>query len=194
MTGAPIDASLRGTETPEQVQGAEVPDSKTNLAASPQLIMSPGVSRPVFKFADGAGLTDAFGNIYDGYGGGGGSSFIHKDTPAASVGDQADGAADGEFMVFDDVLSQYVPRTFRAFGSVLIETPTNKVYKLIRGAPYDLTITATEFFFGTGPGTVVFPAGPILSGADLDVTVSGTTGASADLSLRIDYTINLLDM
>lgn len=194
MTGAPIDASLRGTETPEQVQGAEVADSKTNLAASPQLIMTPGVSRPVFKFADGAGLTDAFGNIYDGYGGGGGSSFVFKNTPAAAVGDQADGAANGEFMVFDDVLSQYVPRTFRAFGAVLIEDPANKVYKLIRGAPYELTITATEFFFGTGPGTVVFPAGPILSGADLDVTVSATTGASADLSLRIDYTINLLDM
>ena len=112
MTGAPIDASLRGTETPEQVQGAEVPDSKTNLAASPQLIMSPGVSRPVFKFADGAGLTDAFGNVYDGYGGSGGSSFIHQNTPAASVGEAADGANDGEFLVFDDVFTQYLPKTY----------------------------------------------------------------------------------
>ena len=41
---------------------------------------------------------------------------------------------------------------------------------------------------------IVFPVGPILSGDDLDVTVSGTTGASADLSIRIDFTINLLDM
>lgn len=141
MTGAPIDASLRGTETPEQVQGAEVPDSKTNLAASPQLIMTPGVSRPVFKFADGAGLTDAFGNIYDGYGGGGGSSFVFKDTPAASVGTEADTANDGEFLVFNDTLTQYVPKTY-------VEASLMELTNTITPADFDLALfdNASQFW------------------------------------------------
>ena len=194
MTGAPIDASLRGTETPEQVQGAEVPDSKTNLAASPQLIMSPGVSRPVFKFADGAGLTDAFGNVYDGYGGSGGSSFVFKNTPSASMGEETDDAGEGQFPVFDESLSQYVPKTWDDFMAWLIEEPTDKTYPMINSMPYAITITNTAFNFTTGSGSVAFPSNPINIGDPIDIIVSATTGSPTDLQVIIEFERNLINL
>ena len=133
MTGSPIDASLRGTETPEQVQGAEVPDSKTNLAASPQLVMAPGVSRPAFKFEDGLGLTDAFGNIYDGYGGAGGSSITVRHIPPESLDETVDIADDLDLLQFDGTTEKWNPRTY-------IETQLMKLTNTITPADNDLAI------------------------------------------------------
>lgn len=112
MVDTPIDSSITSVVVAEPSQGDVLPDSNTILAALPQLIMEPGIAKPVFKFEDSAGLTDAFGNVYDGYGNAGGSSFINLNTPAASVGNEADTANNGEFLVYDDVLTQYLPKTY----------------------------------------------------------------------------------
>lgn len=194
MTGASIDASLRGTALPEQAQGVEVPDSKTNLAATPQLIMVPGVSRPVFKFEDGAGLTDAFGNIYDGYGGSGGSSFVFRHTSSSSMGDEIDTAGEGQFPVFDGVLSQYKPKTWSDFMAWLIEAPQDKTYPMIQSMPYEITIISTAFNFTTGSGSVTFPSSPITVGSPVDIVVSGTAGSPTDLQLIIEFERNLINL
>lgn len=194
MVDTPIDSAITSVVVAEPSQGDVLPDSNTILAANPQLIMDPGIAKPVFKFEDGAGLTDAFGNVYEGYAGAGGSSEIVVNPSTSVFGDELNASTEGQFLAFDDVLRKYIPKTFRTFGAALVVRPIDEVLKLILAVPYDLTITATQFSFDAGPGSVAFPSGTILQGNDLSVTVSGTDGTSLKLSIRIDFTINLLDM
>lgn len=108
-----IDASLRnGTIIPGS-DGTVIPDSQPLLAASPQLVMEPGVVRPSFKFEDGQGLTDAFGNVYVGYGGAGGSSSVIIHTPSEQVvEDDIPGIDDLDLLQFDAASELYVPRSY----------------------------------------------------------------------------------
>lgn len=108
-----IDASLRnGTIIPGS-DGTVIPDSQPLLAANPQLIMEPGVVRTSFKFEDGNGLTDAFGNVYVGYGGAGGSSSSVVHVPSEQVvEDDVPGIQDLDFLQFDIASELYVPRSY----------------------------------------------------------------------------------
>lgn len=189
-----IDSSIRGTILPDQAQGAEVPDSKPILAATAQLIMSPGVSRPSFKFEDGAGLTDAFGNVYTGYGGGGGSSFIFKETPSSSMGDEVDDAGEGQFPVFNENLSQYVPKTWEDFMAWSIQEPEAITYPMIASMPYAITITNTVATFTTGSGSVTFPSNPVDVGDPIDIVVNSVNGSPEFLEVIIEFERNLIDL
>lgn len=107
--GAPIDASIRRAALVSEARGNIVPDSSSKLAEVPELVMEPGVERLVLKFADGLGLTDDYGNVYDGYGAAGGSSLTVSSTPPSSIDDDIDDADDGDILVFDDSTEKYVP-------------------------------------------------------------------------------------
>ena len=109
-----IDASLRRPILPEN-RGSQVPDSKKLLADTPQLVMSPGVSRPVYRFDDGDGLTDAFGNVYDGYGTGG-QSRTFSISPAESVDDELDQANDLDVIQYNAGREKYEPKSLNDAG------------------------------------------------------------------------------
>lgn len=103
-----LDASLRRAIDQRESQGASVPDSTPSKDDNPQLVMSAGVVRPVYKFEDGDGLTDAFGNVYEGYGGSGGSSFSYRHIPAESVDQEIDvESQDGDIPVFNGQREKY---------------------------------------------------------------------------------------
>lgn len=112
MTSSPIDASLRGPILPTRDRGTEVPDSRQKLAATPQLIMQAGAVRPAFRFDDGDGLTDAFGNKYEGYGQAGGDSFVHKHIPSDTLDEEVDGAADEDFLQFNDSREKWETKSY----------------------------------------------------------------------------------
>lgn len=112
MTGAPIDSSLRRPILPTKDKGTEVPDSQAKLAASPQLLMEAGAVRPTYRFDDGDGLTDAFGNKYDGYGGAGGDSFIINHIPSKSVDEEVDTAIDLDFLQYNAAREKYETRSY----------------------------------------------------------------------------------
>ena len=114
-----IDASLRRPILP-QTSGGTVPDSQALLEDNPQLIMDPGVARPVYKFDDGGGLTDAFGNVYDGYGGAGGSSFVN--TPAESIDDQVDVANDLDIIKYNAATEFYESKSREDAGLAVVST------------------------------------------------------------------------
>lgn len=106
-----IDASLRRPILPDN-RGSQVPDSKPLLANTPQLIMSPGVSRPVYKFDDGDGLTDAFGNVYDGYGTGGISTSTVSSSPD-TVDDEIDTTSDDlDILQYNASREKYESKSF----------------------------------------------------------------------------------
>lgn len=112
MTGSPIDASLRRPILPTKDRGTEIPDSQSKLAASPQLIMEAGAVRPVYRFEDGDGLTDAFGNKYDGYGTGTGDSLTWTHTPSEDLDAEIDDADDLDFLQYDGSREKWVSRTY----------------------------------------------------------------------------------
>jgi len=101
-----IDASLRRPILPQNI-GSQVPDSKPLLADNPQLVMSPGVSRPVFKFLDGGGLTDAFGNVYEGYG----NSRTFTMSQAETIDDEVDTANDKDIIQYNATIEKYEPKS-----------------------------------------------------------------------------------
>ncbi|HHA19201.1 MAG TPA: hypothetical protein ENK70_05795, partial [Methylophaga sp.] len=106
-----IQASLRRSILPTKDRGDVVPDSKKKKAAVPQLLMVPGIVRPVWKFEDGDGLTDAFGNKYDGYNDAGGDSLSVTHTPAESVDEEVDAADENEdIMVYNFARKKYEPK------------------------------------------------------------------------------------
>jgi len=170
MPGNSIDGTLRRPILPTQDRGTEIADSRSKLAPNPQLFMVPGAVRPSYKFEDGNGLTDAFGNVYEGYGGAGGSSFnLKNDTDFAKS------------VVKDSI-------------NVFIETPQDKTYKLINNSPRTIDILDLESEFASGSGTVSVspapPSGVVGIGGDLTLTISGSVSPE-DLTVRIDTQIDL---
>lgn len=114
-----IDSSLRRPALPIS-EGGVVPDSLTLLEPAPQLNIDPGVSRPVFKFDDGDGLTDAFGNIYDGYGGAGGSTTLAQTTPPVSIDDEVDVSVDLDIIQYNASREKYEPKSRTAAGLAVV--------------------------------------------------------------------------
>lgn len=112
MTGSPIDASLRRPILPTKDRGTEVPDSRQKLAPSPQLIMEAGAVRPNFRFDDGDGLTDAFGNKYDGYGNAGGDSFVITHQPPEDLDDEIDDADDEDLIQYNGAREKWEKRNY----------------------------------------------------------------------------------
>lgn len=55
MTGAPIDSSIRRMIISKKAGKHSLPDSKTDLDESPQLIMEPGDEQFAFQYDDGLG-------------------------------------------------------------------------------------------------------------------------------------------
>ena len=107
-----IDASLRRAQVTAKDRGDVVPDSKPKKADNPQLVMEAGVVRPVFKFGDGGGLTDAYGNVYDGYGNSGGSSITWTHTPSDTLDDtNLSNADDEDILVYDADDELYYPQS-----------------------------------------------------------------------------------
>lgn len=124
--GSPIDASIRRAALVREARGNIVPDSSPKLAATPQLIMEPGVERFALKFADDLGLTDAYGNTYDGYAAAGGASSITvtQDPPQSIQKNKVDAATDKQILVFDDVDDLYLPRDIDFFAELpLVDDP-----------------------------------------------------------------------
>lgn len=119
MTGAPIDNSIRGTILPTPDRGNVLPDSKRKLAPVAQLVMEPGVERISFKFQDGNGLIDSFGNVYEGYGGAGGASISVSHTPPTSLDETNIGNADDDqILVYDEDQQQYLPQDISYFNVI----------------------------------------------------------------------------
>lgn len=119
-----IDASFRRAILPGN-RASGVADSKRILAATPQLIMEPGVSRPVYRFDDGDGLTDAFGNVYDGYGSGG-FSTTYTFGPAESVDTEVDNANDKDILQYNLSREKYEPVSKEAAQLAIFETGTEQ--------------------------------------------------------------------
>lgn len=194
-----IDASLRnGTIIPGS-DGTVIPDSQPLLAASPQLIMEPGVVRLSFKFEDGQGLTDAFGNVYVGYGGAGGSSSIVVNAVSEQVvEDDIPGVEDLDLLQFDIASELYVPRTFdeanvsrntvRDYISVHINFPENKSYKIINNALYTQNILSATFEFEVGSGTVSLSENSVVNiGNDQSIILSGVSAGARGLIVMIFF-------
>lgn len=112
MTGSPIDASLRRPILPTKDRGTEVPDSRQKLAPTPQLVMQAGAVRPSYRFDDGDGLTDAFGNKYDGYGNAGGDSFIITHNPPEDLDAEVDAADDEDLLQYNGTREKWEKRTY----------------------------------------------------------------------------------
>lgn len=113
-----IDSSLRRPILPQHI-GGQVQDSKPLLAENPQLVMTPGVSRPVYRFDDGNGLTDAFGNVYDGYGG---NSRRFQISPAESIDDEIDESEDKDIIQYNIDRLKYEPKSLDEAGIALFDT------------------------------------------------------------------------
>jgi hypothetical protein len=114
-----IEASLRRPQIAAKDPGGVVADSKPTKAQNPQLVMEPGVVRPAFKFDDGGGLTDSFGNVYEGYDRAGGSSVIvNQDPPKSVSGSILDNANDKDLIVYDGADELYKPRPISFFEEV----------------------------------------------------------------------------
>jgi len=107
-----IEASLRRPQINPQDRGSTIPDSKPTKAANPQLLMTGGVVRPSFRFDDGDGLTDAFGNVYEGYGGAGGSSNTFRHNPPRTLDDEVDPSDDEDLLQFNGSREKWEPRTY----------------------------------------------------------------------------------
>jgi len=103
-----IDASLRRAILPE-TQATFVSDSTAELDPAPQIIIDAGVSRPVWKFDDGLGLTDAYGNVFEGYSSGG-FTFRSSKVPASSIDETADAANDLDVLQFNATTEKYDPK------------------------------------------------------------------------------------
>jgi hypothetical protein len=116
---ANIDSSIRRTILPPQEQGSIVSDTRNKLEALPKVTMSPGVARPSFKFEDGDGLTDDFGNVYEGYGGAGGSSKITS-ANGLDLSDLGDVSSliptDEQVLTYDNAAGLWKPEDVPAVG------------------------------------------------------------------------------
>lgn len=80
--------------------------------------------------------------------------------------------------------------TIDDFISILVEKPTNKTYIVGYSIPFPVQILGTAYTFGTGPGVATFQSGTINTGNNITMVVTGTTGASANLSARISTRTN----
>ena len=124
MTGAPIDNAITNTVLPGVSQGATVPDSIPLLADTPQLVMTPGVVKPNYLFADGDGVSGVIGNIYTGYGSGlGGTSIVVNNND----GDQFAGGAseNGDFWRFSAVGNIGEKRSYIEAELMKLDSVTN---------------------------------------------------------------------
>jgi hypothetical protein len=86
--------------------------------------MEPGPERPVFKFDDGEGLTDAFGNVYEGYGGNTSSTSIvvnSTDSNPLDPEDIVDNANNFDILVFNSSTEKYEPESITFFNPVLTD-------------------------------------------------------------------------
>ena len=201
MTGSPIDAAIRSTETPSASIGNLVPDSKAILAEIPQLIMNPTTERLNLKFQDGLGLTDDYGNVYDGYNGTS-SSVIWTNNPTESLqvgtgnssGVPDPDAATGNTVVYDEETGQYRSVVNIDYVMFIIEKPTNRDYPFALELPFGVTIIPElcSYEIESGSGAVTFPSGDIESGELAFITVTGTTSTSEFLKAQVGFSKNIL--
>ncbi len=201
MTGSPIDAAIRSTETPSASVGNLVPDSKSILAEIPQLIMNPTTERLNLKFEDGLGLTDDYGNVYDGYNGTS-SSVIWTNNPNESLqvgtGNSAGvpdpEATTGNTVVYDEETGQYRSVANIDYVLFIIEKPLNRTYPFALELPYSVTIISSlcGYSIEEGSALVSFPTGTIPAGSGASINVSGTDGESEFLKVQVGFSKNIL--
>lgn len=184
-----IDSSLRDATILPGSDGTVIPDEQPLLASNPQLVMEPGVVRPSWKFEDGQGLTDEFGNVYVGYGNAGGASSINvNDSGEQVIDDNISGVEEGDFLQWNNSQQLYVPRNREEanlsqnivsdYIAIHIDYPENKDYKIINGTPFEQRISSMTWEFETGGGSVSLSQGGTLSPAgDQFIQVSGLTGS-----------------
>ena len=158
--GAPIDSSIRRLVIDPPSINPPLSDSSTDLDSSPQLIMTPGSEQFAFQFPDKLG--DGREEKYEGYNDAGGGSS----DPAS-----------GSLTILD-------------FITALIIKPVDRVYIVGYDVPFPVEILSTSFVFGTGPGSAAFSSGTVDTGNNIEITISGTDGTSADFSATIDTRVN----
>jgi hypothetical protein len=125
MTGSNIDGSLRRAQLPDQSAGTIIPDSRAKLDDNPFAIMEPGAEDISLNFEDKKGLTDAYGNTYAGYSGGGGATIsVGRTDPAKTVDSEADDANPGDILQFDDAEQKYLPVSLPDAGLPNIDPDT----------------------------------------------------------------------
>ena len=210
-TGTPIDSSIRKMLIKNKASATNLPDSESNLDPAPQIIMEEKPEAFSFQFEDGLGLHPDFQPQYDGYVGAGGASAVIGNTPGVSPqpeilyqtngGDEGvRGQADtinfvsdfGQISIsgrtatieLDDAAIKET--TIDDFTTALVIKPTNRSYIIMFNLPFDVEVTDSVYAFGTGPGSVTLPAnGTYTTGSDISFTVTGTSVASANLSVRV---------
>lgn len=80
--------------------------------------------------------------------------------------------------------------TILDFITALIIKPTNRSYPVAFDLPFPVEVTGSTYNFGTGPGSVTVAPGTYFAGSTINVVVTGTTGASAELKVRISTRTN----
>lgn len=204
-TPTPLSASIRRAILVAEARGFVLPDSKSNLDDTPQVIMEPGVERVALNFLDGLGLWGGYGNTYYGYSRGG-FEFTFTHLPAFSMGTQLDNADDGQIPVFNEDDGKYYPGDLLTAGkqaglaqaviedflSIVIETPVEKTYKVVNNLPFPINITSTSW--EVAEGTIVdvdVPFGLIGAGSDITIEVDTPSMDAADLIVMINFTRDL---
>lgn len=194
-----IDSSLRRPILPNTI-GGTVPDSKPLLADNPELIMNPGVPRPVYKFGDGDGLTDAFGNVYDGYGAGeGGYTFIWTNNPSNNISEEVDAANEGDLIQFNSSRQLYEPKSIEDAclakidktitpndGDILVYDSTDGDYKPAPQGTGGGSITFADALFGN----IEIPQDRtyrITDGLPFQITVTGNTTSIASGTATVTF-------
>lgn len=128
MTGAPIDGSIRRAVLTDESPGNIVSDSRKKLDDAPLAIMEPGTEQVALNFLDKKGLTDAYGNVYVGYGNAGGSSFTVSHSQPESLDTEVDDANDGDVLVYVLAEEKWLPFSYEQVGIPRLDpndTPTN---------------------------------------------------------------------
>lgn len=123
-----LDSSIRSTILSGQDQGAVVSDTHKKVEETPQVKMTAGVVSPSYKFEDGDGLTDDYGNIYEGYGGAGGSSSITSPNGlyTTDLGDVSKFIpTDGQVLMFNNASGFWTPEDLPGGGSFSLEDLDN---------------------------------------------------------------------
>ncbi len=157
-----LDSNIRNMILFED-QGGLIGDTTDIVEETPQLNVNHGVVNISFKFEDGDGLTDEYGNIYEGYGGAGGSSKITS-TNGIELADLADVSnyipTDGQVLAFNNSSGLWTPEDPAGGGvaelddldDVTITTPQSGDI-LLRGATEWENQPLSDFNFIATDGT-----------------------------------------